>query len=745
MIEGTGSQTGNCGSSSCERWGDYNAMTLDPDGCTFWYTTEYYITSGLNDSTRIGSFKLPGCVSLTNGSLTGYVRDGANPISGATVTANTNTTTTDINGSYTFDVIPTGSYVVTASADGYTSAKATVAILANQTTNQNFTLTTAPQSGCITDTTQADFQGGTATNCDLTSSPGNVSLTKVTSTLDQSNTSLSTTGQGFTTTTWQAQSFVAGSTGQLTQVDLDLFCSACSGTNPDVTVEIRNTSGGAPSSTILATTTVPGFSSGSGVWYSAVFNSPANLTSGTTYAIVTRLLTNRTTGTYAVLRSSNANAYTSGAMYTSSNSGSSWTVNSYDAGFKTYMTTGYQSAGTLVSSIKDANPAANKIPMWSSLAWNGTTPANTTLRFQVAASSSSSGPFNFVGPDGTSSTYFTSSNASLTPQFDGLRYLQWKAYLSTTNSANTPSLADATVCFNNVDRTATILSTAIVSGTYGGTATLSATLTAGGNGLAGKTVSFTLNSVSAGSATTDGSGVASVSNVSLAGISAGSYPGAVSASFAGDSLYAPSSSNNTVTVNMASQSITFNTLPDKNYGDPDFDLTATASSGLTVSYTASGQCTVTGITVHLTDVGTCTITASQAGNTNYAAASNVIQTFNILSPTAVTVGDFEAKPDSHGLQIQWVTVLELNLEGFRVYRSTRVDALPAERLLLTPSILPTQTPGGLQGATYTFSDPTAQPGTMYFYWLEAVFPSSSDFYGPLPASWRPLYLPVIQN
>jgi hypothetical protein len=23
------------------RWGDYSSMTLDPDGCTFWYTTEY--------------------------------------------------------------------------------------------------------------------------------------------------------------------------------------------------------------------------------------------------------------------------------------------------------------------------------------------------------------------------------------------------------------------------------------------------------------------------------------------------------------------------------------------------------------------------------------------------------------------------------------------------------------------------------------------------------------------------------
>ncbi len=37
LIAGTGSQT------SYTRWGDYSAMVLDPNGCTFWYTTEYYL------------------------------------------------------------------------------------------------------------------------------------------------------------------------------------------------------------------------------------------------------------------------------------------------------------------------------------------------------------------------------------------------------------------------------------------------------------------------------------------------------------------------------------------------------------------------------------------------------------------------------------------------------------------------------------------------------------------------------
>jgi hypothetical protein len=55
---GGGSQTG-----SLHRWGDYSAMTVDPvDDCTFWYTNEYLKTSGsFNWSTRIASFKFPGC------------------------------------------------------------------------------------------------------------------------------------------------------------------------------------------------------------------------------------------------------------------------------------------------------------------------------------------------------------------------------------------------------------------------------------------------------------------------------------------------------------------------------------------------------------------------------------------------------------------------------------------------------------------------------------------------------------
>src|SRR2546425_5347821 len=58
ILNGGGSQLANL-----SRWGDYSSISIDPvDDCTFWYTTEYLKNSGtFNWSTRIASFKFPGC------------------------------------------------------------------------------------------------------------------------------------------------------------------------------------------------------------------------------------------------------------------------------------------------------------------------------------------------------------------------------------------------------------------------------------------------------------------------------------------------------------------------------------------------------------------------------------------------------------------------------------------------------------------------------------------------------------
>ncbi len=89
---------------------------------------------------------------------------------------------------------------------------------------------------------------------------------------------------------------------------------------------------------------------------------------------------------------------------------------------------------------------------------------------------------------------------------------------------------------------------------------------------------------------------------------------------------------------LENQTIMFGPLPAKTYGDVDFSLTATATSGLTVTFASTTPtiCTVSGSTVHIVAAGNCSITASQAGNGSYAPAIDVVQSFTI-SQTPLTI------------------------------------------------------------------------------------------------------------
>ena len=73
--------------------------------------------------------------------------------------------------------------------------------------------------------------------------------------------------------------------------------------------------------------------------------------------------------------------------------------------------------------------------------------------------------------------------------------------------------------------------------TEGDSATLTATLSSSGTGVDGKLVSFSLGGNSAGSATTDANGQATLSGVDLSSYSPGTYPGEVGASFDGDASF----------------------------------------------------------------------------------------------------------------------------------------------------------------------------------------------------------------
>jgi len=193
------------------------------------------------------------------------------------------------------------------------------------------------------------------------------------------------------------------------------------------------------------------------------------------------------------------------------------------------------------------------------------------------------------------------------------------------------------------------------SSTFGQNATLTATLSAAGSGVANESVVFGVNGATVGTATTDSSGVATLEGVDTTGVEAGSYTGAVTATFAGDASYQASSGTGDLTVTPAAQTVRFtSTDPNPVLGGAAYTPSAAGGgSGNPVVFsvdatTTNAACAMADGTVTFQHAGTCVLDADQAGNANYTAAPTAQQqitvgsaaqavTFTTTAPTA-TVG-----------------------------------------------------------------------------------------------------------
>ena len=101
-----------------------------------------------------------------------------------------------------------------------------------------------------------------------------------------------------------------------------------------------------------------------------------------------------------------------------------------------------------------------------------------------------------------------------------------------------------------------------------------------------------------------------------------------------------SGASNSITPNATStpQTISFGALSAVTYGDASFTLGASATSGLTVTYSSNNTsvATVSGNTVTIVGAGSATITASQAGDSTYAIATPVNQTL-VVNQKALSI------------------------------------------------------------------------------------------------------------
>ncbi len=119
----------------------------------------------------------------------------------------------------------------------------------------------------------------------------------------------------------------------------------------------------------------------------------------------------------------------------------------------------------------------------------------------------------------------------------------------------------------------------------------------------------------------------------------------ITADQSGNTFFNPAPSvQQTLVVNKANQTITFNPLPSKSVIDVPFSLSASSSSGLAVNYVSlnTSVASISGNTVSIVGAGVTTITASQTGNTNYNPASNVQQNLTVNALPIVIVSPSNA-------------------------------------------------------------------------------------------------------
>jgi|GEM_PF-1693784 len=196
--------------------------------------------------------------------------------------------------------------------------------------------------------------------------------------------------------------------------------------------------------------------------------------------------------------------------------------------------------------------------------------------------------------------------------------------------------------------TTTALASSTNPSQYGGSVTFTATVASGSATPTGN-VSFFDGGGIVASRALDNQGHATYTT---GGLSVGSH--SITASYEGDAASAPSSTTAALVqiVNKGDQTIAFNALPNKVYGDAPFTVSA-AGGGSTspVTFAASGACTsggTNGSTITITGAGTCTVTASQLGDANFNAAADVSQTFGIAQATAiVSVTGYSGIYDGH--------------------------------------------------------------------------------------------------
>lgn len=100
----------------------------------------------------------------------------------------------------------------------------------------------------------------------------------------------------------------------------------------------------------------------------------------------------------------------------------------------------------LISKTIDFGTSTNLV--YKRFVWKGNVPYSTQVKFQVSANNDNS-TWNFIGPDGTSNTYFTTSVFDLPEILNNKRYFRYKVYLDSFDGINTPIVDQVKIFFSS--------------------------------------------------------------------------------------------------------------------------------------------------------------------------------------------------------------------------------------------------------------------------------------------------------
>jgi hypothetical protein len=249
----------------------------------------------------------------------------------------------------------------------------------------------------------------------------------------------------------------------------------------------------------------------------------------------------------------------------------------------------------------------------------------------------------------------------------------------------------------------TNISVSPASGTYGGVTTLQATLTTTGRPATNQNIDFALNGFGVGSATTNSNGVATLSNVNLAGLTPNTYVTAITAVFAGGGNLRSSRGTATLTVNPAPLTVRANNAT-KLQGQPNPLPTVTYTgfvNGDTDS-SLSGTLSFTTDATTTSPAGVYTVTPGGLTSTNYVIAfvSGTLTVNNLRSLTITANNAIKLQGQPNPLfTVTYAGFVngdtELSLGGTLSFTTDATETSPAG--------VYTVTPGGLTSANYVIA------------------------------------------